>query len=562
VIQPTDYRVSFTRTAHYNALGRGAVRPIMPQPIPDWVSFDADETEGLDLLGLRAPVQAIGNELFNGVTTVTPKLRYLSLISWIIWRYSQARLPDAWTPFEQFASAQEAAVVIANLMHDRSIINMVGANAGRTRLDENKKNLELSKLVQNIAFNIYVSSSRDLNITHQTESGFNGITKDRGLPLARAFDGVISKCSYGNHLSKNPKLDKIPRSDLEELSKVISFDRIPADEKTILIDALMPSSPEKEEWHRLETYALLLWLTGEKAAEVGEDDVFEAALEPPLAIPASLRPILDGWLKYIIRDVLAVTHEAVFESIMQQVDVQSAARGGPALAADVVASLLTDTEEYNEALREFDLLKKRESVEALTFKQLRQRVVAGCGGQESYSNGLKRWRGGLSEIDLYDAALESTIRSAVLLPVTWCLAAHRVSPVTAETSKDILSIGGIFQIGLGDVVIPKVEEFEREDRNILDVMAALITRTAQQHLRVAWTRLAPPEGKDVSVLVADVETWSRNEDHGFQAGRTDSRLRVAISWLRQLGLLDEDGLTSAGEHALKRCLTTLGVRRD
>ena len=114
MIQPTDYRVSFTRTAHYNALGRGAVRPIMPQPIPDWVSFDADETEGLDLLGLRAPVQAIGNELFNGVTTVTPKLRYLSLISWIIWRYSQARLPDAWTPFEQFASAQEAAVVIAN----------------------------------------------------------------------------------------------------------------------------------------------------------------------------------------------------------------------------------------------------------------------------------------------------------------------------------------------------------------------------------------------------------------------------------------------------------------
>jgi hypothetical protein len=32
----------------------------MPQPAPDWISFDADKTEGLDLLGLRAPVQAIG----------------------------------------------------------------------------------------------------------------------------------------------------------------------------------------------------------------------------------------------------------------------------------------------------------------------------------------------------------------------------------------------------------------------------------------------------------------------------------------------------------------------
>lgn len=53
----------------------------MPQAAPDWVSFEADEIEGLDLLGLRAPVQAIGNELFNGVTTVTPKLRYLSFLS-------------------------------------------------------------------------------------------------------------------------------------------------------------------------------------------------------------------------------------------------------------------------------------------------------------------------------------------------------------------------------------------------------------------------------------------------------------------------------------------------
>jgi hypothetical protein len=64
----------------------------MSQPVPEWVSFDAVKTTGLDLLGLRAPVQQISNELFNGVTTITPKLRYLSVISWILWRYSQARL--------------------------------------------------------------------------------------------------------------------------------------------------------------------------------------------------------------------------------------------------------------------------------------------------------------------------------------------------------------------------------------------------------------------------------------------------------------------------------------
>jgi hypothetical protein len=89
----------------------------MSQPVPEWVSFDAVKTTGLDLLGLRAPVQQISNELFNGVTTITPKLRYLSVISWILWRYSQARLPDKKSSFMEFAAAQEAVIVMANRLH-------------------------------------------------------------------------------------------------------------------------------------------------------------------------------------------------------------------------------------------------------------------------------------------------------------------------------------------------------------------------------------------------------------------------------------------------------------
>ena len=60
----------------------------MPIPPPDWITFDANKTRGLDLLGLRAPVQEIGNGLLNGLTSVTPKLRYLSVLSWIVWRYT------------------------------------------------------------------------------------------------------------------------------------------------------------------------------------------------------------------------------------------------------------------------------------------------------------------------------------------------------------------------------------------------------------------------------------------------------------------------------------------
>ena len=104
----------------------------MPVPPPDWVSFDANKTQGLDLLGLRAPVQAIGNNLLNGLTSVTPKLRYLSVLTWIVWRYAEGRMPDSWPAFMRFAAAQEAAIVMANLVHDRTTLALIGIGKARS----------------------------------------------------------------------------------------------------------------------------------------------------------------------------------------------------------------------------------------------------------------------------------------------------------------------------------------------------------------------------------------------------------------------------------------------
>ena len=159
----------------------------MPAPTPDWVSFDASKTQGLDLLGLRAPVQAIGNELLNGLTSVTPKLRYLSVVTWIIRRYSQARLPDDWAAFVQFSAAQEAVIVMANVLHDRAILNLIGVGKARSLVDAGRRTLPLDPLVQNIAFNIYASSSRQLGLTFQTDSGLLRIIRGAGTTTCACF---------------------------------------------------------------------------------------------------------------------------------------------------------------------------------------------------------------------------------------------------------------------------------------------------------------------------------------------------------------------------------------
>lgn len=128
----------------------------MAQALPDWISFEAEKTEGLDLLGLRAPVQRIGNDLFDGITTVTPKVRYLSVLAWIMHRYAEARLPNGWPQFTRFAEAQEAVVVLANRMQSKSILNLIGVTKANDLLRDEGQRLPLGRLAQNIAYNIYV----------------------------------------------------------------------------------------------------------------------------------------------------------------------------------------------------------------------------------------------------------------------------------------------------------------------------------------------------------------------------------------------------------------------
>ena len=66
---------------------------------------------------------------------------------------------------------------MANILHDKSTRNLVGVGKAGDLLTKGRRTVPLQRLVQNIAFNIYVSASRQLNLTHEMDSGFKA---DRG----------------------------------------------------------------------------------------------------------------------------------------------------------------------------------------------------------------------------------------------------------------------------------------------------------------------------------------------------------------------------------------------
>ena len=95
---------------------------------PGWVDFAPRSQRGLDLLGLRLPVQAIRLSLLDAVTTVAPKVRYLSFRTFIADAYRTACGPplDSRDAFMAFALPAETAFALGNTLVGPDATNIVG----------------------------------------------------------------------------------------------------------------------------------------------------------------------------------------------------------------------------------------------------------------------------------------------------------------------------------------------------------------------------------------------------------------------------------------------------
>jgi len=155
---------------------------------PEWISSGATITGGLDLLGLRLPVQTIGGTLLDGVTTVTPSVRYLAFRAWLIHRYGQRGGADSWQTFTEFASRVESALVLGNLIEDPSIGGLIGSDQALERLAFGNTQVQLSSLVKSPASTIYTGPSDQLGISKSRGNWVPALVMERGLPLAKAVD--------------------------------------------------------------------------------------------------------------------------------------------------------------------------------------------------------------------------------------------------------------------------------------------------------------------------------------------------------------------------------------
>jgi hypothetical protein len=417
--------------------------------------------------------------------------------------------------------------------------------------------LALAPLVQQLAVNAYAHPSEQLGVCYSGSSPVPGITEERGLPLYEAVNGQLGKTSFATGLQEDPSRKEFGRQDLLEVGQHFPIGGPQEEEKVILIRCLLPDEPRESEWGRLATNGLLLELADRIGGLPSPKNLFEASMTGNQNLPSIYAGTLDQWLKYLIRDSLAVCHEAVMELVVRDLEARTQADGGANLV-QILEAFLQQDDMLEEPLRRLEILPRQTPVLDIPLSTLVDKVTSAC--RKKISTTPLRWDGPLGEEQLIEMALEGGAGSFTLLLVAWIVARERVqtSDGTAVAGIEQLSQQGKARIGMEQVILPGIERMVSEQTTIRQACYQLAYQAVQQHLSIAWARLALDPRKDVATVSHDGERWYHRQR--FQAGRVASRLEQSIGWLRQLQLIGADGLTPDGKRCLERVRVTLEAR--
>ncbi len=520
---------------------------------PQWAAMENKQTDGLDLLGLRLPVQYIGNILLNGITTISPTIRYLSIRSWIIHEYAQQQLPDRLSELKNFAARIEAALVIGNLLVDSSTMGMIGSTRAEELIDSPQELLPLEKLVKSaIAYSVYTNPSDQMGITVSNGNLVPTITEERGLPLVNCIKELVGDCQFFTELRQKPKISSISRESLAEFGNLLKIDRIPDTERELLIKAVIPEDllmlEKRWELNRIATYALILELALNNRNIPSEKDLFLLATHPKPDINPLLNPILNGWLIYTIRDLLSITHEAAMKVVLDY--LESLSQNHPIEEGALFAAILRDEEDISAPLKKIGLIRNDESWADLRFNELEKRLT-NITNTPLEREGLCRWDNDFLGVKLSENIMSNSFDAIALLPVVWLVVEHRViiEKVSLSQWSSMIQYKGLARLGISEVIKPAIEEWRNKNPLLPELTISLLQRSVEQHIRIAWSRLATDPRKNVSLLYRDGNMLQYLQD--FQPGQSASRLKQALGWMIQLKLINEHGITTDGETILK-----------
>ena len=534
---------------------------------PSWVDFAPRSQRGLDLLGLRLPVQAIGLSLLNAVTTIAPKVRYLSFRTFLADAYRTAPdpPPDSRDAFMAFALPAEAAFALSNTLVEPSATNIVGIGRAGELLEAEGELIALEKLVAQPALNIYGQPAESLELVGNPQDGAPWVGKDVGHPLAQELRKSWGATALGRRFLDGETLGAASREDLREFGEACAVDKLLDGERRLLIDAVIPESPiSRGAVERVRTCALLLQLSRYRNAEgarglVTEAEFLSAARQLGQSFPEVLRRALDGWLLYQVRDCLAVVHEAALGEVVAHLNSEGGGPGG-VLGTEVVEELLSYGSAFDRVWTDLGLPGTLGSLDDIRLADLAETIETECSDGVVELGGLRRWNGVIDEWKVIEARRGYGSGVLLLLPLAWLLSDLRAGRGVREKGSlfDGLSLGGSGRMGMRQVVLPRLRANEGPESDV-----------GRGDWRARGPDRCPALGSRPVAACGDSGKRCRGAQSRGQTDGSGSRSGAlhpvephlvcfeVTGWLHQLELISDAGLTAEGVAILDRALDSL-----
>lgn len=509
-------------------------------PVAFWNSGERDVTKGLDILGFRQVDQDVEREWVNGITTISQRARYLTLLPWLMAAYysasgtggDKARAPS-WDILRLWQQRAELIVLAATRVLDERTGHRTGGILGADLFDKQLKTLQAGVKVNTddgegsgLLYGTYVAPCRAfglLSYDNITDSWAPRLTP-RGKRLYEARKAILNGSKLANFILNGGDVSPVAVEKEAELFAANSLTtELNSNEKDVLVEAMFQPAPgqDRQQYQRFAMTTRLVLASVENGVASSHTtiaDQFRIAVTTRGSIP----PVTVAWASYEMHRRVHFALELLLQAMTEAVVDEGGATVSMAISNWVSADLA-------------DSLSGWVDLELFDWSSA---FVSGCSA--------------FREQAFLDDPLDRSCRK--LEPASKALFAFSLLVSTWKSSQ-------IFRQSV-DVPGPRagiwrVEEVlaGQQNQRLSDVLTRIVDRcVVDSHLATTLRKMG--NGMKCSLRFYPDGRVLRPTGIGVSAGFSNDRLTNVFGMLSDLGFLKADGdetvITSEGKVLLAR----------
>lgn len=491
---------------------------------PEWT--ERAEKRGLDPLGMQNAGVALYQSLLPGISNVTLRMRYYGYYCWVSDTYARSGATDEFTAWRSWVRRSEALYALVSA-HAKGQGGVGGVEWADSRLGQGEHVIDFAEAASNdpnavrylrqslgVFGGAYYSQMVVVGLFRQGEHGVQRATNIAGRDAADAFRASIGP-DVEELLVDAIKSARVTRDDLERLVSIVPSEIPEKSPEREIYEKLLfaPADATTGDASRAASLKLILKTAYERHCRPDPDEIRWYLFATPTFDDEILDDQRVRWEAYHCQDLLQVAAAALLE---WATDLMAEFDAGRTLAEieEEVQRRLNTSEPKNATLRWSQLCDGIDP-DKFAYRDVWTQLTSRRGTPEQ-----KAW-------------------DAVRLIAALGRRMNERSALREVAQRTLRVSGG------GRSIVTELEWIaKREDERVSSLIASLvIERIVRRHSWVAMQKLR--RQRDYTFLF-EVHEGRLVRRSRYEPVPTTPRLRPAVQFLVDVGLVDEQGVTARG----------------